>query len=64
MKAPVPPAQLPFMRMSGDFPSAKKIIFESSPPMSMKVETCGKRCFTSSAEATTSWMKGIPLRSA
>ena len=41
MKAPVPPAQLPFMRMSGTFPFSKKIILLSSPPMSMSVPTSG-----------------------
>ena len=41
IKAPVPPAHEPFIRMSGTLPSLKKIILLSSPPISMKVCTLG-----------------------
>ena len=60
IKAPVPPAQLPFIRISGIFPSSKKIILLSSPPISMNVRT--SECFRLiySAAAMTSCAKRIP----
>ena len=63
IKAPVPPAQEPFMRISGKPALGKKIILASSPPISISVRTCGYSCLTTSAEATTSWIKGMPKRS-
>ena len=41
MKAPVPPAHEPFIRMSGCLPSAKKTILASSPPKSISVCVSG-----------------------
>ena len=47
MNAPVPPAQLPFMRMSATFSlpvsgsGEKNAIFASWPPSSMAVRVCG-----------------------
>ena len=64
MKAPVPPAQFPFMRMSGMRPLSKKIILLSSPPMSMNVRVCGKDSLTSVAAEMTSCTKGKPQSSA
>ena len=59
MNAPVPPAQPPFMRISGDFPFSKKIILLSSPPMSINVRTWLNLVSISLADATTSCTKGI-----
>ena len=61
MKAPVPPAQLPFIRISEawSFPAAssywKKITLASWPPSSTAVRTWGYRARTAAALATTSW---------
>ena len=44
MKAPVPPAQLPFMRSSS--PPLKKMIFASSPPSSMTASVSGSYSIT------------------
>ena len=52
IKAPVPPAQLPFMRWSS--PPVKKIILASSPPSSMAQVASLWRSFTTSAVANTS----------
>ena len=60
IKAPVPPAQLPFIRISGIFPSSKKIILLSSPPISIKVRTSACFRLIYSAAAITSCTKRIP----
>lgn len=41
MNAPVPPAQLPFMRRSVALCSSKNTTLASSPPMSIMVDTSG-----------------------
>ena len=62
MKAPVPPAQLPFMRMSATFNAPvfesvlKKMIFASWPPSSMAVPTVSYVFFKAMEFATTSWI--------
>ena len=62
IKAPVPPAQLPFIRISATFTvwevssSRKKIIFASCPPSSMAVPIEGYCVFRASAFAATSWI--------
>ena len=62
MKAPVPPAQEPFIRSS--MPPSKKMIFASSPPSSTTAEASGSRVRTTSLVANTSWTKGTPAPSA
>ena len=52
INAPVPPAQLPFMRWSS--PPVKKIIFASSPPNSIAQDASGCLRRTTSAVANTS----------
>ena len=70
MKAPVPPAQLPFMRISATVRAPvlgsvwKKIILASWPPSSMAQPTFSYRRFRAAALAATSWAKGIPRPSA
>ena len=56
MKAPVPPAQTPFMRSSGALP--KYMILASSPPSSTMVSVWGMSFFTAVAAAMTSCTKG------
>ncbi len=58
MNAPVPPAQVPFMRCS--IPPLKNVIFASSPPSSMATSVCGINLSTAPAAATTSCSKGSP----
>ena len=58
MKAPVPPAQLPFMRRSAARPLRKNTTLASSPPMSMSDDVSGWRFMTAFVAATTSWTKG------
>ena len=58
MKAPVPPAQEPFIRSS--MPPSKKMILASSPPSSMTAEASGSSRSTTSPVAKTSWTKGTP----
>ena len=64
MKAPVPPAQEPFMRMSGLLSLWKKTILASSPPRSMSVKSVRPVSFMAAEAARTSWMKVSPERSA
>jgi len=64
IKAPVPPAQLPFMRMSAPPAWFKYTTLASSPPMSMTVVTPGYRPRTARTVAETSCTNGIPCRSA
>ncbi len=52
MKAPVPPAQVPFMRCS--MPLSKKMILASSPPSSIAQSVWGMRTSTARLEAMTS----------
>ena len=62
INAPVPPAQLPFIRSS--IPPLKKIIFASSPPSSITQEASGSRSFTTCAVAKTSCTNGMCAASA
>ena len=62
MKAPVPPAQLPFMRTS--VPPVRKRILASSPPNSMMTSVLGARRFAATRVANTSCTKGTPQLSA
>ena len=55
-KAPVPPAHVPFIRCSIDFP--KYIILASSPPSSITTSVCGIYFSTVLLQATTSWING------
>ena len=70
MKAPVPPAHEPFMRMSAtvvapDFSSrSKNTIFASWPPSSIAQRTFSWSRRTASEFATTSCTKGTPRTSA
>ena len=64
MNAPVPPAQLPFIRRSEGCPSEKNTILASSPPMSIMVETSGWYILIYCVAATTSCTKGSDHRSA
>ena len=56
INAPVPPAQVPFIRCSIDFP--KYIILASSPPSSITTSVFGMYFSTALLQATTSWIKG------
>ena len=58
MNAPVPPAQLPFIRKSIASASLKKTTFASSPPISIMDPTCGYPCCMAFVAATTSCTKG------
>ena len=58
MKAPVPPAQLPFMRRSAARPSRKNTTLASSPPMSIIDDVSGYDFCTAFVAATTSWTNG------
>lgn len=60
MKAPVPPAQTPFIRSSGAAP--KYMIFASSPPSSTMVSVWGIKFLTAVAAAITSCTKGSSSR--
>ena len=60
---PVPPAQLPFIRISGCFPSSKKTILASSPPRSISVRALLYRSCTTRIEETTSCTNEMPVRS-
>ena len=62
MNAPVPPAQLPFMRCS-NAPS-KNVILASSPPNSMATSVSGITSSTVRVHAITSWTNGISKTSA
>ena len=62
INAPVPPAQLPFIRSS--IPPLKKIIFASSPPSSITQDVSGSRSFTTCAVAKTSCTNGMCAASA
>jgi len=57
MKAPVPPAQEPFIRSSSAPP--KKMILASSPPSSMTASVSGMYWLTAAAVAYTSCTKSI-----
>ena len=63
MKAPVPPAQEPFMRMSGLLFLWKKTILASSPPKSMSVKSVRPVSFIAALAAKTSCTNGSPERS-
>ena len=54
--APVPPAHVPFIRCSIDFP--KYIILASSPPSSITTSVCGIYFSTALLHATTSCING------
>ena len=62
MKAPVPPAQLPFMRTS--VPLVRNRIFASSPPSSMTQSVAGTNFLTATRVENTSCTKGTPQLSA
>ena len=62
MKAPVPPAQEPFILTS--IPSVRKRIFASSPPSSIIQSVPGIKVFAAIRVAYTSWTKGICTPSA
>ena len=64
IKAPVPPAQFPFMRKSVAVPLRKNTTLASSPPMSIIVVQASEYCFTYCVAATTSCTKGNPHFSA
>ena len=62
IKAPVPPAHVPFMRCSRASP--KKVILASSPPSSMTTSVSGIKCSTVVVAAITSCTNGILATSA
>ena len=62
MKAPVPPAQEPFIRTS--VPFVKNKILASSPPSSMIQSVPGFKRFAATRSANTSWTKLTPQLSA
>ena len=62
MKAPVPPAQEPFIRTS--VPPVKNRILASSPPSSMMTSVPGTRRLAATRVANTSCTKGTPTLSA
>ncbi len=62
MKAPVPPAQVPFIRCSGT--GLRYVIFASSPPSSMTTSASGCSRSMTSVAAMTSWKKSTPIMSA
>ena len=62
MNAPVPPAQLPFMRTS--VPPVRKRIFASSPPSSMMTSASGEKRDAATRVANTSCTNGTPHASA
>ena len=62
MKAPVPPAQEPFIRTSR--PLVKNRILASSPPSSMMQSVPGARRFAATLVAKTSCTKGRSASSA
>ena len=65
MNAPVPPAQLPFMRSSmPPVARSKKMILASSPPSSTTTLVSGASARTSSPTTNTSCWKGRPAASA
>lgn len=62
IKAPVPPAQEPFILTS--MPPERKRIFASSPPSSMITSVPGIKVFAATRVAYTSWIKSSPQLSA
>ena len=62
IKAPVPPAQEPFIRTS--MPPVRKRILASSPPSSMMQSVPGASRPAATRVANTSWTKGTPTLSA
>ena len=62
MKAPVPPAQLPFIRTS--VPLVRNRILASSPPSSMTQSVFGIKRLTATRVENTSCTKGTPQLSA
>ena len=62
MKAPVPPAQEPFMRCSAVRP--RYVTLASSPPSSIITSVCGYNAFIAFVSAITSCTKGIRTLSA
>ena len=62
IKAPVPPAQLPFMRTS--VPLVRNRIFASSPPSSITQSVAGTNRLTATRVENTSCTKGTPQLSA
>ena len=62
INAPVPPAQVPFIRSSA--PPSKKMTFASSPPSSITTLVSGSSALTVSPVAKTSCTNGSPAASA
>ena len=62
IKAPVPPAQLPFMRTS--VPLVRNRILASSPPSSITQSVAGTKRLTATRVENTSCTKGTPQLSA
>ena len=58
MKAPVPPAQVPFIRSST--PPVRKRILASSPPSSMTMSMLSAKRSTALLVAKTSWTNSMP----